>query len=85
MKSTFTSSARGENLTFPCLARLHNPVQEENMDMVVLFTAVKTGTVVVTKSGSRPIGWSSDTWFPVYDAHIWEILPPGSQVTLTVE
>jgi hypothetical protein len=53
--------------------------------MVVLFTAVKTGTVVVTKNDCRPIGWSSDTWFPVHDAHVWEILPPGSQVTLTVE
>lgn len=68
---------KNEQPTFPLLARA------KDKGHVVLFENESDGQVV-KYSGNYPIGYISETWTSCFDVKVWEILPPGTKVILTV-
>lgn len=69
----------GVRYKFPLLARL-----KAAKNLVVLFHAETSGTVVAVGNHSEPIGSYSSNWNNVLTSRCWEILRPGDQVIIKV-
>lgn len=81
MESTLVlpPATQARELEFPILARA------TNSELVVLFNAVGSGTVMVPdENRGEELGEWSSNWSLVTDTHRWEILPKGTKVIITV-
>ncbi len=80
MKSKLDQKENAPKITFPVLAKAKSD------ETVVLFTSPTCGTVLVPgKKDSESIGEFSKIWCQVSEGITWQILPPGSTVTLEQE
>jgi|GEM_PF-3197586 hypothetical protein len=71
---------------FPLLARLRDNISSpESCGTVVLFTDQNTGVVILTSNKLFLLGECSSNWAAVSSTQIWEILPKGTEITVTVE
>lgn len=66
-------------LKFPSLYRA------KNNRCVVLFWSETSGTVLVQGNGNYDVGFVDKSWVPCTNWATWELLPPGTSVTVTVE
>jgi len=83
MKSEMILSGQKTEYQFPLLARSTAPAESEQF--CVLFTSEKKGTVIhrgVSAIYSR-MGYFCEGWISCFDTSYWEVLPPGSTITLT--
>ncbi|CAN8139256.1 hypothetical protein THIOSC15_1400004 [uncultured Thiomicrorhabdus sp.] len=49
--------------------------------MVVMFTGITTGSVVVDKKNRYPTGFKSNTWIDMNDSTVWESLTPSENLS----
>jgi len=69
--------------TFPLLARIKKPLGSiEAAGTVVLFTSLKSGTVIYP-SQAWPIGHHCNDWISIMNVELWELLPIGTEVVIT--
>jgi hypothetical protein len=78
MKSKITVPAESP----PIFPALYRHILDRN---VVLFTAEKTGIVVV-RSEHFPVGtYNHGEWIACTNSTVWERLPPGTEIVLIQE
>lgn len=68
-----------KTITFPCLGR------GKQSGQIVLFSDFNKGTVLDPQNSEGNEIGTVHTKFTLNDPSLWEILPPGTSVTITVE
>lgn len=76
MKSEVNRTTEKTTITYPCLMEY---IETEAKGMVVLFTDLNSGTVVVPHNNYKDfakygIGYTSSTWTPTDCDKIWKLL-----------